>query len=46
MFQLWLTFSNFKNTWAILENISHEAKNLKQNNLTFACFFHADHKSF
>ena len=46
MFQLWLTFANFKNTWAILENLSREAKNLKQNILTFACFSHAHHKSF
>ena len=30
MFQLWLTYANFKNTWAILEDLSREAKNLKQ----------------
>ena len=46
MFQLWLTFANFKNTWAILENFSRKAKNLKQNILTFACFSNAHHKSF
>ena len=46
MFQLWSTFANFKNTRAILENLSCKAKNLKQNILTFACFSHAHHKSF
>ena len=46
MFQLWLTFANFKNTWVILENLSREAKNLKQNILTFSCFYYAHHKSF
>ena len=30
MFQLWLFFANVKNTWAILENLSREVKNLKQ----------------
>ena len=34
MFQVWLTFASFKNTCAILENLSREAKNLKQNILT------------
>ena len=28
IFQSWLTFANFKNIWAILENLSHETKNL------------------
>ena len=46
MFQLWLTFANFKNAWAMLEHLSRETKNLNQNILTFACFFHAHHKSF
>ena len=46
MFQLSLTFANFKNTWAILENLSREAKNLKQSFLTFACFSYAHQKSF
>ena len=46
MFQVWLTFANFKNTWAILENLSRETENLKHNSLTFACFSHAHHKSF
>ena len=27
IFQSWLTFANFKNIWAILENLSHETKN-------------------
>ena len=38
MFQLWLTFANFNNIWAILNNLSRETKNLKQKILTFACF--------
>ena len=46
MFQSWLTFANFINTWAILENLSRETKNLKHNILKFACFSHAHHKSF
>ena len=46
VFQLWLAFANFKNTWKIIENLSREAKNLKQNIFTFACFSHAHHKSF
>ena len=28
IFQLCLTFANFKNVWAILENLSRETKNL------------------
>ena len=46
MFQLWLKFADFKNAWAILENLSRETKNLKHNILRFACFSHAHHKSF
>ena len=35
-FLLRLIFGNIKNIWAILENLSHETKNLKT--LTFAKF--------
>ena len=28
IFQLWLSFANFNNFWAILENLSRERKNL------------------
>ena len=36
MFQLWLTFANFKNTWTIPENLSREAKNLEKKKFRYS----------
>ena len=53
IFQSWLTFANFKNIWAILENLSHETKNLNFDIYCLflltcykSCFSHAHHKSY
>ena len=54
IFQLWLTFANFKNIWVILENSSRETKNLNFDICLFllTCYkscissliYHAHHK--